>query len=74
MSILSLATPLGATEDDATARSETFSAFMRHREAAAERRIVHHLRSQTDARLMRLGFSAGDIAALRAGKLQLPVR
>lgn len=72
MSTLSLDAALYALEESNSEQSDAFATFMRSREAAAERRIVRHLKSQTDDRLIRLGFSADDIATLRAGNLRFP--
>jgi hypothetical protein len=46
--------------------------FLAAREDQAKRRVLGMLAAMDDARLQGLGFSAGDIAALRAGNLRLP--
>jgi hypothetical protein len=42
------------------------------REASARRQAVAYLAAQTDARLEGLGFSAGDIRAIRKGEMRAP--
>lgn len=39
----------------------------------AEALIHHYLAGQSDPRLAALGFTAAEIAALRQGRLQLPI-
>lgn len=68
------APPLDASRHDGSSLSEAFATLVQYREAAAERSVARHLGSQTDARLKKLGFSEGDIAALRAGRMQFPAR
>ncbi len=74
MSTLTLAAPLDTAGHDGSALSEALSTLVRYRESAAGRSVARHLGSQTDARLKKLGFSEGDIAALRAGRMQFPAR
>lgn len=46
--------------------------FLAARENRAKRHVLARLAAMDDARLEGLGFSADDIAALRAGDLRLP--
>jgi hypothetical protein len=46
--------------------------FLAARDDRAKRRVRGMLAAMDDARLQRLGFSAEDIAALRAGEFRLP--
>jgi hypothetical protein len=43
------------------------------REARAHLQVLSYLTSQSDERLLRLGFSAQDVCDLREGKLRLRV-
>jgi len=49
-----------------------FTGLIRGRETSASRRVVAHLATQSDERLAALGFDAGGIASIRAGKLHIP--
>lgn len=46
-----------------------FARLIKARETSANQRILSYFASQDDERLLALGFGAGDIAAIRAGKL-----
>jgi hypothetical protein len=57
---------------DAKAKSSLFGRLMKAREDKARRRVLAHLAAMDDSRLHRMGFSDGDILALRSGELRLP--
>jgi hypothetical protein len=50
-----------------------FAQLIQSREAQARLQVLSHLMSQSDERLVRLGFSAQDVRDLRDGNLRLPV-
>jgi hypothetical protein len=50
-----------------------FTRLTRSREARAHLQVLSYLMSQSDERLLRLGFSARDVCDLREGKLRLRV-
>jgi hypothetical protein len=50
-----------------------FARLIQSREARANFQVLSYLTSQSDGRLLRLGFSAQDVCDLRDGKLRLRV-
>ena len=65
MRLEDLASPIAAASPSAG----LFARLIRAREMSANRRIQSYLASHDDQRLAALGFDAGGIAAIRAGKL-----
>lgn len=61
-----------APADDSEAKPGFWSRFFESRKAQANRTVCEHLAAMGDGRLTDLGFSEGDIRALRAGELRLP--
>ena len=49
-----------------------FQRLVKAREREAWRRIHHFLAAQSDARLLDLGYTAGEIQDLRQGRLKMP--
>ena len=49
-----------------------FTRLIRARGTSANRRVAAYLASQSDERLVALGFDADAIASIRAGKLPIP--
>jgi hypothetical protein len=57
-----------------TARPGFWKRLFEARQAQADRVVCAHLGAMGDATLERLGYTAADILALRAGRLPKPAR
>jgi hypothetical protein len=76
--IMSTLTLPRATAAPATGAPRTAPGLLQRLLAARVRQAEDHIRlylgRQSDARLAALGFGAAEIAALRQGRLQLPIQ
>ncbi len=73
MSTIALWSPGTATSGVATkSKPSLFGRLVKAREKEAMRRIHTFLITQSDARLQDLGYTAEEIAELRAGRIRMP--